>query len=310
LRGAGSTDNVRERKPAIRFCMDREAHWDLFRTFEAVARLGTITAAAKALGLSQSTASRHLARLEELSGSTLLLRDAPVRLTQRGEALLAALGPMVSAARSAQTALEAAQEPRGLVTITTVGEVVRWVLARGFASFAKSHPHIRLRILADNRVNSLAAGEADLAVRLVRPTEGDLVSKKLFTEQYAFFVERSIELGASTPWVGLTGSLADIPEQRHAERVFASRPARLLVEDVESLALAASAGLGVAILPKRLAARHEALVELQPEHLGIAERAPIASRDFWLVMHRSKQRVAKVRAVARWVEQCVHARTS
>ena len=97
-----------------------------------------------------------------------------------------------------------------------MGEVVRWVLAPGFARFAKSHPHVRLRILSDNRVSSLAAGEADIAVRLARPTEGDLVVKKLFTERYAYFVERSMRVSPSIAWLGLTGSLAEIPEQRHA----------------------------------------------------------------------------------------------
>ncbi len=72
--------------------------WELLRTFEAVARLGSLTAASKALGVSQSTISRHLARLEERAGSPLLLRDAPQRLTERGASLLAAVRPMVDAA--------------------------------------------------------------------------------------------------------------------------------------------------------------------------------------------------------------------
>ncbi len=283
--------------------MAHDADWDLFRTFEAVARLGTITAAAKTLGISQSTASRHLAQLEATAGSPLLLRESPVRLTQRGESLLAALGPMVSAALSARTALESTQEPRGLVTITTVGEIVRWVLAPGFARFAKSHPLVRLRILSDNRVNSLAAGEADIAVRLARPAEGDLIVKKLFTEHYAYFVERSVRASPSVPWLGLTGSLAEIPEQRHADRVFAPRQARLLVEDSESLALAARAGLGVAILPKRLAAKYPALVEVSPAHVGATSDEPVQSRDFWLVVHRSKRKVPKVRVVMQWIEE-------
>lgn len=308
LRSAARADNVRRRKAVIRFCMGSDAHWDLFRTFEAIARLGGITAAARSLSISQSTASRHLAQLEEIAGSPLVFREVPLRLTQRGEAVLAATEPMVSAALAARSALESAHEPRGEVTLTTVGEVVRWVLAPHFASLAKSYPHLRLRVLADNKVNSLAAGEADLAVRLARPTHGDLVARRLYSERYGYFAHKSLELSSAVPWVGLCGSLSMIAEQRHADRVFGDRPARMLLEDVEALALAVQAGVGVAVLPKRLAARFDAVIEVRPEHIGASSSEPIADRDFWLVVHRSKQRVAKVRAVIHWLERAFNLR--
>ena len=97
--------------------------WDLLRSFEAVARLGSLTAASRALGVSQSTISRQLARLEEDARSPLLLRSAPIRLTERGEALLTTLAPMLDAARAAEAALEASPELHGQVTVTTVGEL-------------------------------------------------------------------------------------------------------------------------------------------------------------------------------------------
>jgi DNA-binding transcriptional LysR family regulator len=62
--------------------------WSLLCTFEAVARLGSVTAAAKALGVSQSTVSRHLDRLEAEARSPLVTRERPVRLTERGGAAL------------------------------------------------------------------------------------------------------------------------------------------------------------------------------------------------------------------------------
>ncbi len=288
--------------------MGTDAHWDQLRTFESVARLGSLTAAAKALGISQSTASRHLAQLESVAGTPLVLRELPMRLTQKGEAVLAAMAPMVDAALAAHTALEAHHEPRGEVTLSTVGEVARQVLAPQFASLLRAHPHLRLRVLADNRVASLAAGDADLAVRFTRPTHGDLVVRRLSTVRYAYFAHRALPRTATTPWLGLCGSLAGIAEQRHAEAAFAPRAARMLVEDVESLAIAAHAGLGVAVLPRRLASRFEALVEVDPAEVGAATAGPVPDRDVWLVVHRSKQRVAKVRAVIAWVERAFAAR--
>jgi DNA-binding transcriptional LysR family regulator len=281
--------------------MGVQMEWDLLRTFEAVARLGSLTAASKALGVSQSTISRHMARLEQGAGSPLLLRESPLRLTERGSALLAAVQPMVDAALAAQSALEDTPGLHGEVTLTTVGELVRWELAPRLAEFYRAFPHLRLRILAHNRINSLAAGEADVALRLARPERGELVARKVRAESYAFFAASSLELHPEVPWLGLTGSLADIPEQRHAERAFATRPPRLLVEDVESLGLAVEAGLGVAILPRALAARLDGVVEVAPRQIGARSSDRIPSRDIWMVVHRSKQHVPRVRALMGWL---------
>jgi DNA-binding transcriptional LysR family regulator len=275
--------------------------WELLRTFEAVARLGSLTAASKALGVSQSTISRHLARLEEQAGSPLLLRDAPQRLTERGASLLAAVRPMVDAALAARSALEDTPELSGEVTLTTVGEMVRWELAPRLPEFYRTYPHLRLRILAENRVSSLAAGDADVALRMFRPERGELVARKVFSVSSAFFAASSLELHPGVPWMGLTGSLAGIAEQRHAERAFATRPARLLVEDVESLGLAVKAGLGVALLPRGLAARLDGVVEVAPQRIGVRGGERIPSRELWMVVHRAKQHVPRVRAVMSWL---------
>jgi DNA-binding transcriptional LysR family regulator len=288
---------------SIHFCMGAPTEWDLFRTFEAVARHGSLSAAARALGVSQSTVSRQLARLETEAGSPLLLRESPVRLTQRGLALLAALEPMVDAALAASAALENTFELRGEVTITTVGELVRWVLAGQLASFYRDYPRLRLRILASNQQTSLAAGDADVALRLARPERGDLVARKVNAQEFAFYASGSLELGPDVPWLGLAGSLARIPEQRHADRAFASRPARLLVEDVEALGMVVQAGLGVAILPRRLGSLLDGVGEVKAGAIGAHDLGPLPSREIWMVVHRQKASVPKVRAVTAWLQR-------
>jgi DNA-binding transcriptional LysR family regulator len=209
---------------------------------------------------------------------------------------------MVDAALTARAALENTTELRGLVTITTVGEVLRWALARRFASFYRAYPHLRLRVLADNQITSLAAGEADIALRMARPERGELAARRLSTETFAFHAADTLDLHPEVPWLGLTGSLARISEQQHAERAFASRPPRLLVEDVESLGLVVQAGLGVAVLPRRFAARLGGVIEVEPGQIGALDLGPVASRDVWMVVHRSKQRLPRVRAVLDWLE--------
>ena len=275
--------------------------WALLCTFEAVARLGSVTAAAKALKVSQSTVSRHLDRLEAEARSPLVTRERPVRLTERGERLLASMGPMVEGALAARSALEDQDELRGEVTISTVAEVLRWELGPRLPELLSRHPQLRLRVLTGNQLVSLAAGEADIALRLRRPETGDLLMRRVGLYEHAMFLAASVEATPGLPWLGLTGSLAGIPEQLHAQRAFPDRPARLLVEDVESLALAAAAGLGVAILPRGLAARVGGLREVGPDEVGAQVLGPVADRELWLVLHRARHKLPRVRAVVRWL---------
>lgn len=285
------------RKPSAA-CDDE---WDLYRTFEAVARTGSLTKAAQALRTSQSTVSRHLSRLEGRAGSPLVIRAVPVVLTERGAALLAAVEPMVSAALGARGVLETAPEVRGEVVLSTVGEVARWVLAPRLASFCRAHPRLRLRILATNERTSLASGDADIAVRLARPDKGDLVAKRLGSETYGFFVSEAAPHGTSCPWVGLAGTLSHVSEQRFAERAFSGREARVLVEDIEALGALVEAGLGAAILPRTFARRLRGVVEVEPARVGANDLGPVPTREFYLVVHRSRRALPKVRAVMKWV---------
>ena len=278
--------------------------WSHLRTFEALARLGSLGAAAKSLGLSQSTVSRHLARLEDHAGSPLVLRESPLRLTPRGLELRAAIEPMVDAALAAQSALEHSPQLRGRVSVTTVGEVLRWVLIPALPTFHQRYPHLRLQLLADNQVASLAAGEADIALRFMRPVRGELVAQRVLRETYALFVAPSVELTTNIPWLGLAGSLAEIPEQRIAAQAFADRPPRLLVEDLEGLGHAVAAGLGVAILPRGFAARLN-LIEVDAKAAGATLRAPIPARDLWVVVLRSRQHLPRIRAVREWLLETI-----
>lgn len=284
--------------------------WDHLRTFESVARLGSLTAASKALGVSQSTVSRQLKQLEARAGSPLLLRDTPVTLTPRGNELLAAVAPMIEAALTAEAALDDRPELEGTVSITTVGELVRWVLVPALPEFYARHPRLSLRVLADNRLSSLAAGDADIALRFVRPERGDLVARRVHTEHYALFASRELELHPKMPWLGLSGTLGQIAEQQFAERAWGDRPARLLVEDLESLGLAVRDGLGVAVLPRGFAARLRGVVEVEPAALGAAELGAVPSRALWMVVHAAKARLPKVRAVMDWAADVFEPLTS
>lgn len=302
MRHAIEHDNGQLFIVVLRFCMEG-IDWDLLRTFAAVARHSSLTAAAEALAVSQSTVSRQLNRLEQQVGGQLLVRGSPVTLTDQGLVLERAVGPMVEAALSVEAALADQPTVCGTVTVTTVGEVLRWALVDHLPEFCASYPELRLEFLAGNRVDSLAAGDADIALRFFKPQRGDLVARKLTTERYGFFVAQSLERapGEPWPWLGLTGSLAGIAKQRHAELAFADRPARLRVEDFEALGMLVQRGLGIALLPSQFASRLEGVRELTPCEAGAEAAGPISGQELWLVVHRSKRAVPKIRAVLDWL---------
>lgn len=208
---------------------------------------------------------------------------------------------MVDAALAVDSALEMTAKASGTVTVTSVGEVVRWMLVRRLQSLHRRHPELRLRLLATNQLSSLAAGEADVALRFARPEVKGLVAQKLLTETYGLYSAAPLTLSPAVDWLGLTGSLAMIPEQRHAERVFADRPPLLLVEDVEALGLAVQTGFGVAVLPASFAARLKGVVEVDPEAIGADGTGPAPTRDLWMVVHESRRDLPKVDAVMEWL---------
>jgi DNA-binding transcriptional LysR family regulator len=278
-----------------------DLEWDHLRTFEAVARLGSQTAAAHALGISLSSVSRHIARLEAQAGTPLLSRGPDAALTDSGLALREAVQPMLRAALAARSALDTSAALSGEVVITSVGELVRWRLADKVKVLVERHPELRLRLLTSNQVVNLATGEADIALRMARPERGELIARRLSLVSYALCIHAALPRTPQTPWLSLTGSLAQLPEQRYIERCFADRTPRLMVENTEALGMLVEAGLGAAILPRSLIGRLRDVVEITPQELGARAAEPLPERSLWLVVHPTRQHIPRVRAVIHWL---------
>ncbi len=279
--------------------------WDYFRTFEAVSRMGSFKEAARHLSVSQSTVSRHIQHLEEACGEPLLHRTNPLSLTPRGEALKDMVGPLAAAAQLAERELyDHDNMLAGTVTLATVGEVARWTIVPELSSLYERAPDVTLCVLTDNSIISLAAGDADISLRLTRPTRGDLVARKVRDISYGLYASSTLDvISEDVAWMGLTGSLSSLAEQQWRDRVAGKRPTRFLVEDVEALGLAVQAGQGIAVLPRSLAARLDGLVELDLKDFGVNEALP--ERELWLVVHGTKQHVPRVRAVIAWLVENV-----
>ncbi len=157
--------------------------WDRIRIFHAVAGAGSFTKAADRLGLSQSAISRQIGALEETIGTPLFHRHARgLILTEQGEILLETAEAVARKIAAAETTLgEVRDEAAGHLRInTTVGLGTVWLTSHLY-DFRARYPEITLELVATDSEVDLAMRQADVAIRLQRPTQPDLIQRRLMT---------------------------------------------------------------------------------------------------------------------------------
>ncbi|MGQ0527660.1 MAG: LysR family transcriptional regulator [Alphaproteobacteria bacterium] len=155
--------------------------WDRLRIFHTVAEKGSLTKAGGALNLSQSAISRQITTLEESLDVTLFRRHARgLVLTEQGEILYGAVKDIFTKLSSIEDQLNDARElPRGPITVTVADLVgLTWLVPR-LAEFKIRYPEIQLTMILDDRILNLNMKEADVAIRLSKPTEHDLIHRHL-----------------------------------------------------------------------------------------------------------------------------------
>ena len=157
------------------------ADWHLFRAFLAVVREGSLSSAARTLGTTQPTMGRQVAALEASLGVKLFTRSLDgLSPTEAGLRLIPSVEAMAAAAEAAQrSASGEVDEERGTVRITASQVIGGEVLPSILADFHALHPLISVELALSNRNEDLLRGEADIAVRMIRPTQGALVAKRI-----------------------------------------------------------------------------------------------------------------------------------
>lgn len=160
--------------------MDRmDIDWTLLRSFVAVGETGSLSAAARRLGLSQPTVGRHIGTIERTIGLTLFRRTAAgYGLTEKGLELYERALPMRDQAASvARLAAGADEAATGTVRIAASEIMAAFVLPAICARLATEEPGIAVEIVASNRIENLLRRDADIAVRMLRPDQLDLVAR-------------------------------------------------------------------------------------------------------------------------------------
>ena len=176
--------------------MDRSFNsldWSLVQAFLSVAETGSLSAAARALGRSQPTLGRQIRTIEQQLGAELFHRQPRgLELTETGEALLSPARAMREAA-GAMALLAAGREERleGTVRITASVAVSVWHLPMIAAQIRAAEPNIALEIVPSDRSSNLLYREADIAIRMYRPTQQDLVTRYLGETRIGAFAATS-----------------------------------------------------------------------------------------------------------------------
>lgn len=167
--------------------------WTLIRSFLAVAEAGSLSAAARATGISQPTLGRHVHAIEAALDVVLFTRTAQGQaLTEAGQALLAPARAMqAAAAELALTARGHATGIEGTVRITASRIVSHFILPPILARLRAEEPGIQIDLVPSDTTENLLFGEADIALRMYRPTQPDLVIRQIGAVPLGLYAARS-----------------------------------------------------------------------------------------------------------------------
>ncbi len=168
------------------------ANWDLYRSFLGVSRHGSLSAAARALGVTQPTLGRHIAELEASLGTVLFVRSQHgLTPTQAALSLLPHAEAMAVAANAAVRASSgAADEPRGTVRLTASEIIGVEVLPPILTAFRGAYPRIDIELSLSNLNQDLLRRDADIAVRMAAPTQKALLARKLGNVAIGLYAHR------------------------------------------------------------------------------------------------------------------------
>jgi DNA-binding transcriptional LysR family regulator len=292
-----------QRKPEPRPRPD--FNWDDARVLLAVARKRTLRAAGEALEVNASTIGRRIDALEQAFGIRLFERMSEgLLLTAEAEKLLAHAERIEQAALGLASAVDGLEhKPEGVVRITAPPGVADHFVAPSLPRLLERYPGLSIELDASIGYSDLTRGEADIALRVLRPSAGDLVATRLCqdrdtavgSEAYVRKLGTLSDLNAAR-WLTWGSDLAQYPATRFVSEQVAAKQIVLRSSSINALLGAAEAGLGIVLLSRRyLQLRPLAPVKLSAK---LAEQVnALPGLELWLVGHRALRSVPRVAVV-------------
>jgi DNA-binding transcriptional LysR family regulator len=274
--------------------------WHLFKAFLAVVREGSLSSAARVLGTTQPTMGRQVAALESALGVKLFTRSLDgLAPTEAGARLIPSVEVMAAAVQAAlRSASGDMEEERGTVRITASEVIGGEVLPPFLAAFQSRNPRISVELSLSNRNEDLLRGDADIAVRMARPTQGALVAKRIGRVDIGLYAHRRYLKARTTPrrledlaQHALIGFDRDQAYARVLESMGLAftRDTFAFRSDSDLAQLAAlRAGLGIGVCQLGIARREKNLVPVLHSELSFP-------MEVWLAMHRDLRTSRRIR---------------
>jgi molybdate transport repressor ModE-like protein len=274
--------------------------WEDVPVFLALARHGSLSAAARALSVNHATIARRIASLERGLGEKLVeRRPGGYVLTAAGNRALAAASEMESAAASL---IRGGSDtgPGGLIRVNTTTGLAQGFLVAQLGKLAARHARLDIEVTTDVRLVSLERREADIAVRLGRPRDGDVIAKRLSTFGFGFYAtpewRRRLKKGAAPVFVGFDEANAFLPEAVWLARRFPRARIAFRTSNQFAQAAAAKAGAGAALLPHFLGRAEPRL-----QRCALGPEPPV--RELWSVIRRQDAKDPSIRLVVDFLAQ-------
>ena len=279
--------------------MNNKIPWQLLQSMVAIADHGSLSAAAREMGVSQPTLSRHISTLEDLIGDRLFLRTREgMAMTQKGEQLFDQIRTMAdTVGRISQKGGDEADVLTGTVRISASQIVSTYVLPQMLTDLRQKTPWVAYEVVASDTSQNLIRREADIAIRMYRPNQSDLFIRKVAELKLGIFGHRdylkdrgpvTIENFMSFDVVGYDRSSLILDGMRRlgmkAEREdFAFRS-----DDQVVCWNMIKAGYGLGMMQIGLGKQDSNLVRVAPE-------IDIGSLPVWLAAHKELKSSARIR---------------
>ncbi len=267
-------------------------NWTDLQFLVELARHGSLSASARTLGVTHATVARRIAALDASFGRPLFKRQAGRYVLTSVGAQIAALAVEMEepALRVARAMAGVMPEIAGPVRITATDLIAPELVAPALAQLRTDHPGLDLELIVSSENLSLARRDVDIALRLARPTQGDLFTRKLGELGFYRYASRDYlknRKESVLDYIGYCNVSPDFPEVQAFEEFCATGRIVMRTNHLSSRVAAVLSGAGVALLPKLSVGTRSELQAL--------DRSPVVKRELWLVVHRDLRDVPRIR---------------
>jgi DNA-binding transcriptional LysR family regulator len=271
--------------------------WSDIEIFLAIARHGTLGAAARKLNLTQPTMGRRLRAFEAAVGQTLFQRTSDgFVLTDEGSAILGHAERIEEEALALRRSLAGqGRQLEGTLRLSSSDWFGTHVLSPVLADFSQVYPGIVVELITDSRLLSLSRREADLVFRITPFTESEVISRKLMHIDYALYIRKGDDHplrgdGTGARLITMDEAFGGMPDVAWLKRVLPNAGVAMRSNNRDVQATLCASGVGLAVLPRPLG---DGIAAIEPVEM----MEPPPGRDTWIGYHRDLKRLARLRAL-------------